>query len=115
MSRIEKGPSEPVETSGRQRLSAAERSALLARQQDRCAGPCRESLIWAVVDGKPVYGPMVDEHVLPLELGGSNDLANRELLCVPCAKEKTRADRKAIAKVARIRWRGPSSEPRGRG
>jgi hypothetical protein len=56
-----------------------------------------------MVDGKAVYGPMVDEHLLPLALGGSNDLSNRALFCAACAKEKTRADRKIIAKVARIR------------
>jgi 5-methylcytosine-specific restriction endonuclease McrA len=61
--------------------------------------------VWHVVDGKAIYGPMVDEHLLPLALGGSNDLSNRALLCVPCANAKTRVDRKAIAKVARIRRR----------
>jgi 5-methylcytosine-specific restriction endonuclease McrA len=54
---------------------------------------------------------MVDEHVIPLELGGPNDLSNRALLCVACAKAKTRADRKAIAKVARIRRRQAGEEP----
>ena len=96
---------EPVEATPRKRLTACERATLLQRQQHRCAGPCQESLIGSVVDGKPVYGPMIDEHIIPLQLGGSNDLANRELRCVPCAKEKTRADRKTIAKVARIRRR----------
>jgi 5-methylcytosine-specific restriction endonuclease McrA len=105
VSRIDIGPIEPGEATPRRRLTAAERTILLARQHDACAGPCRESLVWALVDGKPVYGPMIDEHIVPLELGGSNDLSNRELLCVPCAKAKTRADRKAIAKVARIRRR----------
>ena len=105
MSRVEPGSREPVEVTDRKRLTAAERAAILARQQERCAGGCQESLVWSVAGGKPVYGPMVDEHIVPLELGGSNDLANRELLCVPCARAKTRADRKAIAKVARIRRR----------
>jgi 5-methylcytosine-specific restriction endonuclease McrA len=105
MSMIDSGPAEPIDATPRKRLTAAERVILLARQHDCCAGPCRENLIWSVVDGKPIYGPMVDEHVIPLELGGSNELSNRELLCVACAKEKTRADRKAIVKVARIRRR----------
>jgi len=48
---------------------------------------------------------MIEEHVIPFQLGGSNDLSNRDLRCVLCAKEKTRADRKAIAKVAPIRRR----------
>jgi 5-methylcytosine-specific restriction endonuclease McrA len=95
---------EPVEPTPRRRLSAAERAILLERQHRQCAA-CQESLVWSVVEGKPVFGPMIDEHIIPLELGGSNALSNRELRCVDCAKEKTRADRKAIAKVARIRRR----------
>ena len=112
MSTIEPGGAEPIEATPRKRLTAAERAAILTRQQDRCAGRCREGLIWSIVDGRAVYGPMIDEHVIPLELGGSNDISNRELLCVPCAKEKTSADRKAIAKVARIRRRQAGHEPR---
>jgi hypothetical protein len=57
------------------------------------------------VRGKPVRGPLVDEHLIPPELGGSYHLSNRALLYVPCAKAKTRADRKAIARVERIRRR----------
>jgi 5-methylcytosine-specific restriction endonuclease McrA len=105
MSPLDPGAPTPLEAIPRQRLSAADRAQLLKRQQDCCGGPCGKSLVWQVVDGKSVYGPMVDEHLLPLALGGSNDLSNRALLCVPCANQKTRADRKAIAKVARIRRR----------
>jgi len=105
MSRIAPGPPEPVEATPRKRLTSEERAALLERQQHRCAGPCRESLARSLVGGKPVLGPMVDEHRVPLELGGSNDLSNRALFCVACANQKTRADRKAIAKAARIRRR----------
>ena len=95
---------EPVEATQRKRLTAPQKAHLLDRQQHCCAS-CEQSLIWSEVEGKPVYGPMIDEHIIPLELGGSNELSNRELRCVPCAKEKTRVDRKAIAKVARIRRR----------
>jgi 5-methylcytosine-specific restriction endonuclease McrA len=105
MSPLDPGAPTPLEAIPRQRLSAEDRAQLLQRQQHRCGGPCGNSLVWQVVDGKRVYCPMVDEHLLPLALGGSNDLSNRALLCVPCASAKTRADRKVIAKVARIRRR----------
>ena len=111
MSRIDPAAAPSIETVERKRLTAAEKAAILERQQRRCAGPCGESLIWSLVDGKPVYSPMIDEHIIPLALGGCNDLSNRELRCVPCAKDKTRADRKAIAKVARIRRRLAGQEP----
>ena len=105
MSMIEPAQREPVEATPRKRLTRAERVAILKRQEHRCAGPCEASLIWSWVEERPVYGPMIDEHIVPLELGGSNELSNRELRCIDCAKEKTRADRKVIAKVARIRRR----------
>ena len=105
MSMIEPAAPEPVEATPRKRLTRAERIAILQRQQHCCAGPCGGSLIWSWVEDRAVYGPMVDEHIVPLELGGSNDLSNRELRCIDCAKAKTREDRKAIAKVARIRRR----------
>ncbi len=84
---IDPASPEPVEATPRKRLTAAEKATLLERQQRNCAC-CNESLIWDIIDGKPVYGPMIDEHIIPLELGGSNELANRELRCVPCAKQK---------------------------
>ena len=55
---------------------------------------------------------MIDEHIIPLQLGGSNDLTNRELRCLPCAKEKTRVDRKAVAKAAHIHRRLTGQERR---
>jgi hypothetical protein len=50
-----------------------------------------------------------------VELGGSNDLSNRALLCVPCARQS-----QAIAKVERIRRRlggraRPKQQIRSRG
>jgi 5-methylcytosine-specific restriction endonuclease McrA len=109
MSTIEPFDPEPVEATERRRLTAAEKAAILARQGALCPR-CAKTLIWAVVDGKPVFGPMIDEHVIPLQLGGSNDLSNRELWCVPCAKIKTKRDLKAIAKVQRIRRRAAGEE-----
>ena len=101
MSRAAPQSHEPVGATPRKRLSVVERGIILDRQDDRCID-CRETLVWAVVDGKLIYGPMIDEHIIPLELGGSNDLSNRELRCVPCAKKKTTIDRKNIAKVHRL-------------
>ena len=63
---------EPVEATERKRLTAAQKAHLLERQQHRCAGPCQQGLVWALVEGKPVYGPMIDENIIPLQLGGSN-------------------------------------------
>jgi 5-methylcytosine-specific restriction endonuclease McrA len=98
------------DTFPRQRLSAMERRTLLNRQNFRCA-VCPELLV-IEVGGQRLLAAMVDEHVIPLALGGSNDLANRELRCPACAKAKTSRDLKAILKVRRIRRRQLGEDPR---
>jgi 5-methylcytosine-specific restriction endonuclease McrA len=103
MSTIECPELELNEATPRKPLTAGERRLILERQDHACPR-CKGSLR-IEIDGRSMLVPMIDEHIIPLDLGGSNDLSNRELRCVPCAKEKTRADRKAIAKAARIRRR----------
>lgn len=94
---------EPVPATPRQRLTGSQRSDILGRQQWRCCA-CPEPLVR--YDGSTrILLPMIDEHILPLELGGSNDLTNRELRCIPCARAKTKDDIKRIAKARRIRKR----------
>jgi 5-methylcytosine-specific restriction endonuclease McrA len=112
MTMIDPPPKEPVEIVERRRLRAEERRALLDRQQFVCAA-CPTKLTLEV-EGRVVLGAMVDEHIIPLALGGSNDLTNRELRCPRCAKEKTTKDIKAIYKAARIRRRLAGEEPRKR-
>jgi 5-methylcytosine-specific restriction endonuclease McrA len=97
------------DTAPRQRLRADQRRALLKRQDFRCAA-CPEPLV-VEVDGRRLLAAMVDEHVLPLALGGSNELANRELRCPACAKAKTSKDLRAIFKVKRIQRRQRGEEP----
>lgn len=47
--------------------------------------------------------PFIDEHIVPLALGGKNDSGNRGIAHVPCAKIKTQRDRKMIDKALRVR------------
>jgi hypothetical protein len=84
---------EPIGPTRRKRLTLAERNLLLIRQGFRCGCGCGGTLIEAAV---------IDEHLIPLELSGTNDLKNRALYLVDCAKKKTRKDRKAIAHVHRL-------------
>ena len=104
---------EPVDGTPRKRLTVAERSIILDRQNDRCAD-CGESL--CLLDdraaGIRIYAPMIDEHIIPLELGGLNDLTNRELRCVPCAKAKTKIDQGDIAKAKRRRAKNEGTKER---
>ena len=103
MTQIAPQPRERVEATERRRLTPREKAILLERQHDLCGGPCGQSLVWMTLDnGTKVYGPMIDEHVLPLGLAGSNDLSNRAMWCVDCAKAKTREDIKRIRKAQRL-------------
>lgn len=47
---------------------------------------------------RPVY-----DHILPAELGGKATLANCQVLCVACHKEKTRDDVRGLRKADRQR------------
>lgn len=79
----------------RRPLTRAEFGQLMVDQGGRCACPCREKL-------QPLTEGVIDEHRIPLALGGSNDLSNRELWRKPCAAAKTAGqDAPAIAKAKR--------------
>ena len=87
---------EPVPIEPRRPLTRREVIELAVRQSGRCACPCGEKLD-ALREG------VTDEHRIPLALGGTNDLTNRELWRTPCAKAKTAGkDAPAIAKAKRI-------------
>lgn len=47
--------------------------------------------------------PFIDEHIIPLAIGGSNDPGNRGIAHVQCAKVKTKRDQNMIAKAIRMR------------
>ncbi len=81
----------------RKPLTRKQFAALFLRQDGRC-GNCGQPL--QIKGGRPVC---VDEHLNPLWRGGSNELENRELWCVPCTKPKTAEEATARAKGLRVR------------
>lgn len=78
----------------RRKLTRAEVIALCVRQQSKCGCGCGGWL-------DPFHEGVIDEHRIPLELTGSNDLSNRALYRKPCAVEKTVKDAADIAKAKR--------------
>lgn len=69
---------------------------IVLRQEGRCQCGCGVKL-------SPLTEGVIDEHLIALELGGSNDLGNRALYRKPCAATKTaKKDAPAIGKVRRI-------------
>lgn len=90
---------EPVTIEKRKPLTRAEFGQLMIDQSGRCGCGCGEKL-------QPMTERVIDEHRIALALGGTNDLANRELWRLPCAKAKTAGkDAPAIAKCKRIEAR----------
>jgi 5-methylcytosine-specific restriction protein A len=81
----------------RKPLTRKQRAEMYLRQDGRC-GNCGQKL--ETKGSQPVC---VDEHLNPLWRGGSNDLANRELWCVPCTKPKTAQEATERTKGLRIR------------
>jgi 5-methylcytosine-specific restriction endonuclease McrA len=59
-------------------------------------------------------GQVVDEHIIPLFSGGTNDTENRALLCKPCATDKTSAEAPDRAKVRRIEGKKTQADRRTR-
>lgn len=87
---------EDVAIEPRRPLTRRETIELAVRQGGRCGCGCGEKLN-ALTEG------VIDEHVLALILGGTNDLENRALWRKPCAVAKTKGDRSKDAKVKRLR------------
>ncbi len=85
----------PVEIEPRRPLTRRETIELAVRQEGRCGCGCGVKLN-ALTEG------VIDEHVIPLEWGGSNDLPNRQLWRHPCAKAKTVKEAPQTAKVKRL-------------
>jgi hypothetical protein len=91
----------------RKRLTKAQRAQLMLDQNGRCGCGCGEKLD-ALREG------IIDEHLIPLELTGPNAMHNRQLWRAPCSAEKTKKDRKDIAKVQRLAGEtcaGPTRRP----
>lgn len=82
----------------RKPLTPLQRGKLFAERGGICGGRGRGGCGKKIKAGER----WIDEHVLALARGGSNDWDNRELRCEDCAKAKTKIDQKEIAKGKRI-------------
>jgi 5-methylcytosine-specific restriction enzyme A len=82
----------------RKPLTRKQIAALFLRQDGKCPN-CGQKL--ETKGNRPVE--FIDEHVNPLWRGGSNDLKNRELWCIPCTKPKTAKEAGERAKGLNIR------------
>lgn len=83
----------PAKPQRRKRLSRRDFAQLMLDQEGRCF----------ICQHKLEADAIIDEHLVPLDQCGSNELSNRALLCRGCAKEKTREDLKASAHGRRVR------------
>lgn len=85
--------SAPLMPEPRRRLSRVEFAQLILAQKGRCPA-CGDKLR---------ADEIIDEHLVPLDAGGSNDLENRALFCLACAREKTIDDVAAAVHGRRVR------------
>lgn len=77
----------------RKQFSPRDVAAVFIKSDGRCAA-CSE---------KVRLGEYQIDHITPLDLMGAHELANWQLLCVPCHKLKTAGNVKASAKARRLR------------
>lgn len=91
----QRAPAPADQVEARRPLTRREVIELAVRQGGRCGCGCGEKLD-AMREG------VIDEHLISLELTGSNDISNRALYRKPCAVAKTKNDATAIAKAKRL-------------
>ena len=94
-----RAPEPPI---ARKVLTRAEFGQIMIDQMGRCGCGCGEKL-------QPMTEGVIDEHLIALGAGGTNDLANRALYRKPCATAKTVGDKGIIGKVKRIEARETGS------
>lgn len=86
---------EPVDIERRKPLTKKQRAELAVRQEGLCGCGCGKKL-------NHLTEGTIDEHVLPLWCGGTNDLDNRQLWRKPCAAKKTAQEAKERGHIKRI-------------
>ena len=89
----------------RKPLSRREFALLCLEQNGKCAN-CGAKLDLA----RPRM--TVDEHLVPLFSGGPNELSNRAIWCVDCAKAKTAGEAPGRAKVRRFEQKKTQADKR---
>ena len=82
-------------TEKRKQLSRAQIAELTLRQMGKCLR-CSERLDFAT------KGAVIDEHLMPLADGGTNETSNRAFFCKPCATPKTAKEARDRGKSKRI-------------
>lgn len=85
-------------------LTAKQRAQLALDQNGRCGCGCGERLDHA-------REGTIDEHIVALALGGSNDLSNRAIWRKPCSTVKTAMDMAYIARAKRLAGETCTGEP----
>jgi 5-methylcytosine-specific restriction endonuclease McrA len=77
----------------RKPLTAKERALLAFMQDGMCGCGC----------GRRLRPPIWDEHIIPLALGGSNEMFNRSLWLRECSLAKTHGKSGDIARTAKAK------------
>ncbi|WP_295228031.1 hypothetical protein [uncultured Brevundimonas sp.] len=97
-------PAPDRSTEKRVPLTPKQRAQLALDQNGRCGCGCGERLDHA-------REGTIDEHIVALALGGSNDLSNRAIWRKPCSAVKTAKDMAFIARAKRRAGETCQGEP----
>jgi 5-methylcytosine-specific restriction protein A len=81
----------PFETVKRKPLTTLQRARMFAAHQGICC-ICSHK-----IDGG--HEPWIDEHILPLSQGGTNDMQNRGPVHKHCARDKTSTDAEDLSTI----------------
>lgn len=101
MSRVQPKSGEPVPATPRGSMTPKRRLEILLAYGGRCAS-CGEKI---------ANKEWIADHILALELGGTDDLGNLQPVHVQCDKPKTAKDKGKIAKLHRQQDMMEPSEP----
>lgn len=93
----------PTEGRSRPRQYRKDRELVLERAGHRCQ-----------IQGPNCTGVgNLDDHIVPLSLGGSNALGNRQAACKPCHDAKTAREAAAAATASRAKAKRPARQHPG--
>lgn len=101
------GPLEILGVKDKKCVTVGQKTALLERQKHLC-----QECFFPVSIGS--YSNADIDHIIPRRLGGTTDLTNLQVLCVPCHRTKTSLESRGVKKTLSDLGLDPTDKTKGR-